>query len=160
VHSNIRPLLEKDIDVLCSVYAKAYATRTEEQWTLQTIKELLVFLYKKQPDLGFVAESDGRLIGAILGSIKPWWNGNHIILEEIFIDPDFQRKSVGSQLLKILCEKAHDMYAATHIEAMTFREAEFPKKWYFSRGFEEIKEWMPIEGVVTTVLGILRANEN
>lgn len=149
-----------DIQALGLLYLKAYASRTEEEWNGETVRKLLKFFHQKQPDLCFVAETDNRVIGAIQGSIKPWWNGNHLILEEIFIDPDAHRKGVGSTLLKTLCVKAVEFHGATHVEAMTFRDAEFPKSWYFSRGFQEIKEWMPTEGVIETVLGTLRANEN
>ena len=149
-----------DIGALRPLYLQAYASRTEEEWSGEAVETLLAFLYAKQPDLCFVAETDDRLIGAIQGSIKPWWNGNHVILEEIFIDPDVHSKGAGSALLKTLCVKAVEFHGATHVEAMTFRDAEFPKKWYFSRGFEEIKEWMPTEGVIATVLGTLRVDEN
>lgn len=160
VQIDIRPMETSDIQALCLLYLKAYASRTEEEWSRETVEKLLNFFHHKQPDLSFVAETDNRLIGAIQGSIKPWWNGNHLILEEIFIDPDAHRKGVGSTLLKTLCVKAVEFHGATHIEAMTFRDAEFPKSWYFSRGFEEIKEWMPTERVIETVLGTLRADEN
>ena len=155
LNSMIRAVQSTDVPVLAKLYLQSYATRQEEKWDVQTCGELLSFLYQKRPDLCFVVEQDSNVVGAVFGSIKPWWDGNHLILEEIFVDPAIHGKGVGKILLKEVCEKAVSQYQATHIEAMTFRDTELPKNWYFNHGFHEINEWMPIEGSIKEVLQTL-----
>lgn len=151
----MRAIQKSDIDVLSTLYAKAYSSRSEEKWSIDTIQQLLIFLLIKQPELCLVMEKEQQIIGAVFGSIKPWWNGNHLILEEIFVDPDIHGKGVGSSLLNEVCKKAQELHAATYVEAMTFRDADFPKNWYFTHAFEEIKEWIPLEGTIENVIKTL-----
>ncbi len=151
----MRSVKESDINTLSTIYLKSYSLRQEEQWNIKSVQQLLTYLLKKQTDLCFVVEKDQQIIGAVFGSIKPWWNGNHLILEEIFVDPDFHGKGTGKRLLKEVCAKAQELHAAKYIEAMTFRDADFPKNWYVARSLEEIKEWMPMEGEIGRVLSTL-----
>ncbi len=155
----MRPVQKSDIDELSAIYFKAYSSRPEEKWSLENIQRLLNFLLTKQPDLCFVLQNEQRVIGAVFGSIKPWWNGNHLILEEIFVDPDVHGKGTGSSLLKEVCAKAQELYSATHVEAMTFGDTDFPKNWYFAHAFSEIKEWMPLEGNIENIVRSLYENE-
>lgn len=140
------------------MYTKAYASRSEEEWTEKTCTRLLEFLLKKQSDLCFLLEENGLISGAVFGSIKPWWDGHHLILEEIFVRPEFHGKGTEKTHLKFLCEKAALSHQATHVEAVTVRDAEFPKNWYFDHAFRELKEWMLIEDSITEVLSTLKTS--
>ena len=50
--------------------------------------------------MGFVAEENGEILGAIFGHEKIWWNNSEVFVEEMFITPAMQRKGYGSLLLR------------------------------------------------------------
>lgn len=149
----MRLLQKDDLAIVSTLYVNAYASRREEEWTIERARTLLTFLQEKSPDLCFIEECEQRIVGAVFASIKPWWNGNHLIIEEIFVDPDAHGQGIGTLLLKTICKEAKERHHATQVEAMTFRDTDFPKQWYFANGFKEIEEWIPLEGMIEMVLG-------
>ncbi|OGT74266.1 MAG: hypothetical protein A3H44_05970 [Gammaproteobacteria bacterium RIFCSPLOWO2_02_FULL_57_10] len=80
-----------------------------------------VDLWRTAPDniVHLVAEMDGRLVGVIM--IKEFWN-----FCSLFVDPSYQRRGIGRQLVKIAVEKCrgrcpHDViYMHANNEAVDF----------------------------------------
>lgn len=143
----IRLAYEKDLELLAQVYVDVYeAFDVGERWDKESALKLMRYWFARKPDLFFVAEKDDRLVGAFVADIEPWWDGNHLLDGEIFVHPDFQKKGVGTELTKTMFETALEKYDAKVWCFYTFRNPEFPKKWYEKMGFEEIKEWMMISG--------------
>ncbi|MBO7504680.1 GNAT family N-acetyltransferase [bacterium] len=50
------------------------------------------YWYDRQPDLFFVAEVDGRVVGGIVSGIKPWFDGNRLVDGELFVDKKYQER--------------------------------------------------------------------
>lgn len=73
-----------------------------------------VDLWLAAPDniVHLVAEVDGKLVGAIM--IKEFWN-----LCSLFVDPAFQRKGVGGQLVQAAVERCRGRspHGAIHLHA-------------------------------------------
>jgi len=153
----IRAMKKSDIKKLSSIYSDAYAAfDVGEKWDSKSAYKLLFYWFKRQPDLGFVAEVDGKLAGAFIAGIKPWWDGNHLVDGEIFVDPGFQKMGIGSLLMKELCAKARKKYRAVVFDTLTFRSQDFPLRWYKKLGFGEINEWVLISASVTGILEKLK----
>ncbi|KKS14010.1 MAG: GCN5-related N-acetyltransferase [Candidatus Daviesbacteria bacterium GW2011_GWB1_41_5] len=154
--SEIRLCTEKALDVLADVYVKAYASvDVGEKWDQESAHKLLQYWLKRQPDLFFLAETDSKIVGGFVAGIKPWWDGNHLVDGEIFVDPGYQGKGVGSELSKVMFGTAMEKYGARIWDAFTFRKPDFPKGWYQKLGFKEVKEWMMISGDLENALEIL-----
>lgn len=150
---NIRQINKDDIKILGEVYSKVYEVfDTGEKWTPDTASELIKYWFEKQPDLSFVAEYEGKIVGGFLSGIKPWWDGNHLFDGEIFVHPDFQNKKIGKALFKKLLTEANEKYNAKIFDAFTFNGSEFPLNWYKRIGFQNISEWTMFSGDIKEVL--------
>ena len=117
---------------------------------------MLSYWLDKQPDLALVAEYDGKIAGAFVAGIKPWWDGNHIVDAELFVHPDFQKKGVGTALSKALFKKALEKYKVTYYDAITYTNHEFPLSWYHSLGLMPIENLTIISGNVKSILSKLK----
>ncbi|MDO8627494.1 MAG: GNAT family N-acetyltransferase [Candidatus Diapherotrites archaeon] len=153
----IRLMKKTDLSALAKMYAKVYTiVNMGENWTTGSAKKLLEYWLKKQPDLSFVAEFDGKIVGAFTSGIKPWWDGNHLFDGEIFVDNNYQGKGIGTKLIKVLFETAVKKYNATVFEAATYTKTEFPLDWYKSMGINISTGLVLISGKIKDVIKKLK----
>lgn len=153
---NIRLAKEEDLLILAGIYRTAYnAINIGESWSHDSALKLLKHLYSQQSDLFFIAEENGIIVGGSVALLKPWWDGNRLTDGEIFIDPKFQGKGIGTQLIKFMFNEASRKYGAISWDTFTHRIYEHPLKWYRKLGFEEIKDWVMITGNIKKVLKII-----
>ena len=149
----IRAVKETDLPELARVYCKVYEQAdVGENWEEPAAQKLLSYFYSAQPDLSFLAEQEGRIVGGFLASVKPWWDGNHLVEGEVFVDPECQASGIGTELSKTMYRTAKDKHAVTHVEWITFRNKEHPLKWYESQGFTEMKDWTIVAGCIDDIL--------
>lgn len=150
---NLRLATEKDLQILSEIYTIAYnSLDIGEHWTSKSAYELIKFLYEDQPDLFFVAEGGGIVVGGIVATVRPWWDGNHLIEGEIFVHPSHQKKGIGVKLIEKLFTAAKEKYNVVSWDTYTHRVYKNPLAWYKSLGFEEIKNWTMITGNIDKVL--------
>ena len=107
---NIREMNLKDIndcaDILCSVYNnELWMCR----WDKETAVEYLKDFFESKKFVGYVAEEDGRIIGAIFAHEKIWWNNSEVFIEEMFVDPARQGSGIGTALLNTVEEYVKNM---------------------------------------------------
>lgn len=153
----IRQTRKTDLPELSKIYTVAYnSLNIGENWTDDASYKLMEHFFKEQEDLFFTAEEDNKIIGGIVASVRPWWDGNHLIDGELFIDPNFQRKGIGKRLIKKLFQTAKEKYNVISWDTYTHRVYEYPLKWYKNLGFEEIKHWVMITGDISKVLEKLK----
>lgn len=50
--------------------------------------------------LGYIAEEDSAVLGALFAREKIWWNNSEIYVEEMFIRPELQHQGLGGQLMQ------------------------------------------------------------
>lgn len=149
----IRNIRISDLPALAEIYIKvSKQSHPEEKWTTQTANTFMEYWLERQPDLCFLAELDGKIVGAFVAAIKPWWDGNHLVDGEIFIDPEHQNKGIEKPLSKYMYEAALLKYEVVRIETSTFKISEFPLSWYKSQGFEELKNWSFISADLKEIL--------
>ena len=148
----IRSAQMTDISPMATAYIAAFKeVDPTEHWTQDSAEELVRFLLRSQPDLSFVAELDGEIVGGISGMAKPWWDGCHLVQTEIFLTPKGQGQGVGSALFYHFLSVAQAKHKATHMESITFKGLEFPSSWYIRLGFTDKEDWKVIFGVVTII---------
>lgn len=153
---NIRKMQSEDIQQLAEIYVLVYKEcDVGEKWTIETANKLLSYWFDKQPDLAFVAECDGKTVGAFVAGIQPWWDGNHLSDGEIFVHPSYKNKGIGTKLSIILYKKAVQKYNVVTFDTFTFKKTEFPLRWYLSQGFRQNEEWTIISGNVKSILSKL-----
>lgn len=96
----IRKMEGKDIaecaDILCLVYNnEMWMCR----WEKETAVEYLNDFFCNNKFVGYVAEEAGTLIAGLFAHEKVWWNNSEVFIEEMFVNPKYQGKGVGTALL-------------------------------------------------------------
>lgn len=143
----------EDLKLLSGIYVIAYnSLKIGENWDNESAYKLIEYLFEDQPDLFFVGEVDGKVVGGIVATVRPWWDGNHLIEGELFIHPDYQKKKIGVRLVKKLFTVAKEKYQAVAWDTYTHKVYENPLAWYKNLGFEEIDNWTMITGNIDEVL--------
>ncbi|MBY0358762.1 MAG: GNAT family N-acetyltransferase [Candidatus Obscuribacterales bacterium] len=149
----IRLMKKQDLYELAAVYVQALDhANTNEKWTEQSAYALLSDWFKRQPDLAFVAELDHKLVGAFIVGVRPWWDGNHLVDGELFVDHKYQGRGIARELIRQTLITAIEKYAPVSWESYTFRAQEFPLTWYKRMGFKEIEEWIMIRADVAELM--------
>ncbi len=148
----LRLLGEKDIPRVAEIYAVSFLrANVGEEWTPDKAEEFIRYWFHRQPDLFFVAVDNEKVVGGFVAAIKPWWNGNHLVDGEIFVDPDYQSKGIVKSLLKEGIEKARDKYNAVEMEGIADGKNNFPMPWYKKLGLQESR-WKFISGEIEVIL--------
>ncbi len=145
---NIRLVREEDLDILAEIYKDLYGNSVlEEDWSVEKSKALFKFYYTLQTDLFLVAETDGKVVGAVMSLVKPWHDGNRLIETEIFVASNYQKQGIASKLFHEHFKIAMEKYDAKFMEAHTYQEENgYPLNWYKKQGYEIINEWYIING--------------
>lgn len=153
----IRLAKKEDIKYLAPIYKDLYDDADiGENWTIEKSEELLNYWYNKQGDLFFVAEEDGKPVGAIMSGVKSWFDGLRLIDTEIFVSKDYQEKHLGRALMLEHLKQAKVKYNVKTIEFHTYGdETEFPQNWYNRIGFKKDEELVIMNADVEEVLGKL-----
>lgn len=117
-------------EILCSVYNNDL---WRCRWSSEVAIEYLTDIFNMQKFVGYVMEVDGEICGAIFAHEKVWWNNSEVYVEEIFVQPNLQRKGYGAMLL----EKVEKYIKEKGLAGMTLctnRYAPAPK-FYKKNGF-------------------------
>lgn len=95
----IRRSKKQDLKQLAKIYKRAYGRSKEgEDWSTQRAKALLDFYLRQKTFIGLTALVDGKIVGAFFSFIKPWYDGDHLGEGELFVDPDYQHRKIGTKL--------------------------------------------------------------
>jgi aminoglycoside 6'-N-acetyltransferase I len=143
----IRPMREVDLEEAAVLYTNIYdRLDVGEKWTKDTSYQLMKYWFSKLPDICFVAIIDNKIVGGFVAGIKPWWDGNHLIDGEVFVDYDYHKHKIGTELSKVMYKTALDKYKITSIDLSTFSKNGFPLSWYEKLGFKVNKQLIMING--------------
>jgi predicted N-acetyltransferase YhbS len=117
----IRLMKKKDIEEISILYANVYdSVDIGEKRTKETASNLMNYRLSRQPDLCFIATIDEKIVGGFIAGIKPWWDGNHLVDGEVFVDYAYHKQKIGSKLSKVIYQTALDKYSITSIDLVTF----------------------------------------
>lgn len=154
---NIRGMERDDLPQLGKIYADVYTQmNVEETWTPTTATQMLENIDDKNPALSIVAEVEGELVGAIFGDVKQWQGKTVLEGREIFVDPAFQKKGIGAELMRELFKKAKVFYRATEIEGVTFANVGHAKEWYKELGYKDVNGLKIISGELDEISANLK----
>lgn len=150
----IRQAEETDFNELAILYRDLYNSlgNLNERWTKESAHRFVSHFYRRQSDLFLVAEYKGRLIGGVVAAVQPWWDGNHLVEGELFIDKSYESTDVSKKLLKALLTKARDTYQTVAWDTLTPALDEHPLGLYEQVGFTEVPEWVAVTGDVHGML--------
>ena len=147
---SIRLATTKDIKKLADIYSRAFhGMHPHEQWTSETAERFLTSFLQRQPDLAFLAMDGKQIVGGFFAAIRPWWDGNHLVDGELFVDSAAQRHGVGSALMKHLLNQAVQTHQAIVMEAITFKDEGFPLNWYKKAGCQTVDDMVIISGKIS-----------
>ncbi|MGH7204179.1 MAG: GNAT family N-acetyltransferase [Candidatus Levyibacteriota bacterium] len=151
---NIRHINEDDFLPLAEIYCKVYNSveGLGEHWTKEIAHKFISSFYKRQPDLFFLAEYNTRIVGAIVAGVQPWWDGNHLVEGEIFVDPQYQNTDIERKLMRHLLTSAQSKYDAVAWDTFTPNIGNHPWRSFQKYGFMEVPSWKIISGDIYTIL--------
>ena len=154
----IRLAKKEDIKYLAPIYKELFDDADiGESWSIECSENLLNYWYDRQSDLFFVSEEDGKVVGAIVSGIKPWFDGNRLTETELFVSKEYQGKHIARELCRYHLEEAQRKYDAKIIEFHTFGdEDEFPQNWYSRLGFKKDNELIIMNANIKEVLDNLK----
>lgn len=101
----IRLIKLEDISACAKILKEAYGREPYlEEFADDNVEKYLLAKYSSCGDSSFVIEENGEVIAFILLSISFWGKGKQAIIEEIVVDPKFQGKGFGKQLMEYSME--------------------------------------------------------
>ena len=128
-----------------------------EGWTEESAMKTCEFFFNLNPDLFLVAKNKtGEVIGFTYSFIKPWADGNWLMIEEISVDKQYRKIGVAKALLKHLIMEAKEKYHITKVNGATYLgENNMPYAWYERINFKKVDDLFLIEGDAEEVLNSL-----
>ena len=124
-----------------------------EGWTEESSNAICEFYFKLNPDLFFVAKDKMGVVGFTFSYIKPWADGNQLMLEELSVKENFRNQKIASKLLKNLVLVAKDKYNITCVNGTTYNsENDMPYCWYKRIGFKKVEDLYLIESNPNDIL--------
>lgn len=109
--------------------ANATLTEADQDLARRRFKEKLGF------DV-FVAEADGRLVGYLVLSFIPALSGLRAWIDDVTVEPDYQRQGLGAALVEAAIQQANRR-GATHLFVYTRRGNSGAREFYRACGFDE-----------------------
>ncbi|MBI4286813.1 MAG: GNAT family N-acetyltransferase [Chloroflexi bacterium] len=109
----IRKMLPEDVSRILEIDLRLVGKERSPSWP-QRVTRYLEMYY---PPLCHVAETNGRIVGFILGDIRGW---EYALAPSGWIDimgvaPDFQGSGIGKKLLKAFADECRERKMKTHI---------------------------------------------
>jgi ribosomal protein S18 acetylase RimI-like enzyme len=151
----IRLAQKEDLKSCAEILKEIYNNNVlNEGWTTESSNAICEFYFKMQPDLFFVAKGQNKeVVGFTFSYIKPWADGNQLMIEEISVKEEFRKQKIATELLKKLIQTAKSKYNITLVNGTTyFGENKMPYSWYERIGFNKVDDLFLIEGESDEIL--------
>ncbi|MEM7555623.1 MAG: GNAT family N-acetyltransferase [Cyanobacteria bacterium P01_A01_bin.84] len=131
----IQTIEEKDLELISNLFLSVFSEPPwNEYWESSWVYERLLWIYKSQGFHGYLAESNKRTIGAILGYFVPFQGKKGFEIKEFFVDFKYQGQGIGTKLLNQLeSELRKNDYEFSIL--LTSKES-YAESFYFKKGYE------------------------
>ena len=138
---------KKDLPECAEILKNIYNNNVlNEGWTEESSKAICEFYFKLNSDLFFVAKNGEEVVGFTFSYIKPWADGNQLMIEELSVKEKYRNQKIATKLLKILVETAKEKYNITCVNGTTYDgENKMPYSWYERIGFKKVEDLFLIE---------------
>ena len=143
----IRLAQKKDLPQCAEILREIYNNNVlNEGWTIESSNAICEFYFKLNPDLFLVAKNEDEVVGFTFSYIKPWADGNQLMIEELSVKESYRKQKIASKLLKTLVETAKYKYNITCVNGTTYNgENKMPYSWYERIGFKKVEDLFLIE---------------
>ena len=148
---------ESDLSYLGEIFSAVYTDSHFDKFTPEPSTEYLTWLFKRCPELAFVAEENGTVVGAYLAALKPWFDGPHVVDGEIFVAESYRKHGIGRILTKTLLTEARERYGAVVVEAITYSDDAELLAWHAKNARKVVPELVFITGKIDEVLNAIEA---
>lgn len=150
----IKKASSRELKSIAKLYADIYNEYLPNQsWSYVSSEEYIRFNYKKCKNLFYVAYADNKLVGFAFGYVKPWGNGNYLMLEEVVIDKSYNNFEIQIVLLKNILVTAKEKYNAMFVMGSTYEDKNgMPYNWYRDLGFKKDEDYFNVIGDLNTVI--------
>ena len=91
------------------------------------------YFYSHQPDLFICAYDDDVPIGAVMSTLKPYYNGMRLIQTEVFVSSDYEEQNIKEKLLEMHLKLASSKYHVSNICTISDNSS---LDWFNKIGFE------------------------
>ena len=148
---------KKDLLQCASILKNIYNNNVlREGWTEDSSNAICEFYFKINPDLFFVAKDREEVVGFTFSYIKPWADGNQLMVEELSVVESYRNQKIASKLLKTLVKTAKQKYDITCVNGTTYNgENKMPFSWYERIGFNKVEDLFLIEGNAEDIINNL-----
>jgi GNAT superfamily N-acetyltransferase len=129
----IRVMMEKDLARIIEIDTEVLGEKRSEYWERKT-----EISGKKSPLPSLVAEIEGKVIGFIFGEASGWEYGvpdNIGWIDTIGIDPSYQKKGIGTLLMKELINYMKKVGVNTIYTLVNWRDWEL-LRFFDATGFK------------------------
>lgn len=150
----IKLAYKEDLTQCANILREIYNNNIlNEGWTIESSNAICEFYFKLNPDLYFVAKNNDEVVGFTFSYIKPWADGNQLMIEELSVKESYRQQKIASRLLKTLVETAKQKYNITCVNGTTYNgENKMPYSWYERIGFKKVADLFLIEGATDNIL--------
>lgn len=137
----VRKMKERDIPVCAGILAKAYGQAPYfERFLPEVAIEYMRSRFGFCHSSSFVLESEGQIVGFLLASISVWTSGKQAIIEEIVMDPEFQGRGYGKNLMKKVEKSLKESGVVSLI--LWSRKDSPAHGFHLGNGFTDSKDWV------------------
>ena len=110
MRSEIRNLSACDIPTLANIFARVYSgDNWNETWSVENASIRLNELVNSPLSIGFVYLLNNAVIGCAICETLSWYDGKHLEIKELFVEPEHQGMGVGTALLREIEKCRHNL---------------------------------------------------
>jgi len=148
----IRGVQPKDLVALADIYVKVYtAFDVGETWTQKSALQMLKDLDTRDHSVSVLAEVDGKIVGGAFADSKSWEGKRVMEAKEIFVDPEYQQRGIGTELAKERLHRAEVWHGVTEAELVTFADKGHARSWHESMGYKPTEGLQMMHGKVSVI---------
>lgn len=114
-------MIEKDLDIITSLYVRYYNENEKGSWTYEKAYKRIRQVLLTPDSYSLIQEVNGVYTGFLMGYIKEYDDLKSYFLEEVVIFKEFQDKGLGSLFIKELENQLQDM-GVSLIELMSIND--------------------------------------
>ncbi len=136
----LRPIARSDLSACAALLMRTFnAPPWNDGWNEATARRYLAEFEDASGFVGYLAEEDGELAGAVFAHRKAWWAGNELLVDELFVAGERQGDGIG-RLLMERCERHCAEHDLVSILLLTDRDTP-------AAGFYRHLGFHPVEGM-------------
>lgn len=130
----ITQINQNDIPAVAQALAKSYSEEPwNENWSQEKAERRVKGILANFESIGLKYESDGNILGGLLGFVDPYAEEDFFFISEIFVIPENKKQGIGSALLFEL-EK---LLKQRNISVIQLNSINYNQNFYEKNGFQK-----------------------